>query len=160
MALCMPEEYEGALVDMLASEAVQGFREFGDELFGMDFAPVFDSLIDPVNESFGSNFDRRTGPDGTPWKEHAAYTIQRMGPHPLLMWTGAMIFSLESRSGANRIEQLTSSSLTIGTDLFYAPWQQYGTGRIPARPFVWMIGSDVEAITELFADGVLERLSG
>ena len=160
MALRMSEEHQGAVMDFLASDAVQGFREFGDELLGMDFGPVFGSLIDPVNESFGSNFDRKTGPDGTPWKEHAAYTIQKMGPHPLLMWTGAMIFSLESRSAANRIEQLTSSSLTIGTDLFYAPWQQYGTRRIPARPFVWMIGSDVEAITELFADGVLERLSG
>ena len=147
-------------MEFLASQAVEGLGQFADELLGMDFSPVFDRLVDPVNESFGTNFDRKSGPDGQPWAPHAAYTIKKMGVHPLLMWTGAMIFSLESRSGAGRIEQITQNSLTIGTDLFYAGWQQYGTARIPARPFVWMIGSDVDQITEQFADGVLERLNG
>lgn len=159
MALRMSKEHQGSLMEFLASEAVVGLGAFADQLLNMDFGPVFDGLVDPVNESFGSNFDRKTGPDGQPWKPHAAYTIKKMGVHPLLMWTGAMIFSLESRSGSGRIEEITSNSLTIGTDLFYAGWQQYGTAKIPARPFVWMLGSDIDQITQLFADRVLEQLS-
>lgn len=159
MALPMSKEYQGAVMDFLASDAVQGFREFGDELLGMDFGPVFDSLIDPVHAGFVDNFDRTQAPYGR-WPPHSPVTIMLHGPHPLLILSGTMKAAVSTRGSTGRIEELTPESLTIGTDLFYAPWQQYGTRKIPARPFLWLEGSHVDRITDLFADGVLERLSG
>lgn len=160
MALPMPKDDERSMIDYLASDASELIGAFANELFGGDYTQVFDTLVEPINEGLGSNFDRQTSASGEAWAPHSGYTVKKMGVHPLLMWTGAMIFSLESRSASNRIEEITQTSLTIGTDLFYAPWQQYGTARIPARPFVWLHGSYVDKVTEEFADGVHDRIKG
>lgn len=160
MALRLPKDDERPMIDFLASDASQLIGQFAEDLLGGDYTQVFDTLVEPINEGLGSNFDRQTSASGEAWEPHAGYTVWKMGPHPLLMWTGAMAFALQSRSAANRIEEITQTSLTIGTDLFYAPWQQYGTRRIPARPFVWLHGSYVDRVTEEFADGVMKKIRG
>jgi phage gpG-like protein len=143
--------------DMLASDASMGLRQFGDELFNMDFGPVFESLIDPVHEGVAENFDATRSPSGK-WPPHSPVTIMLHGPHPLLVLSGTMKAAVTSRGSSGRIEEFTRDSLTFGTDLFYAPYQQYGTRKIPARPFLWLEGSYVDRITDMFADGVLQRL--
>lgn len=58
-------------------------------------------------------------------------------PHQLLWDTGTLLRSL-TPGGANNVLDVSASSVTVGTNVLYAQYQQEGTRTIPARPYlVW-----------------------
>jgi phage gpG-like protein len=64
-----------------------------------------------------------------------------------------------TQSGSDgRIEEIMRTEAKIGTSLFYAPYQQFGTRKIPARPFLWLEGSYVERLTNQLADAMMARV--
>lgn len=148
----MPKEF-------LASDAAQVFSEFGASLESEDLRPVFESMVDTVNDGIGDNFANARGPLGS-WPPHAELTIKLYGPHPLLILTGAMLASLTKRNTESRIEIFGDRSLEIGTDLFYARVQQYGGGNIPARPYVWLAKPYIDELAEIFAKRIGEVFFG
>ena len=145
-------------IDLLVDEVEQTIGR----LQSFDFAPVFESVLDILHEGFASNFDQTRAPYGQ-WPPHSPLTIIKYGPHPLLILTGAMKAAVTQSGSSDRIEEITQSEAIIGTSLFYAPYQQYGTGGpnpIPARPFLWLEGDYVDQLHETFADEVASRLLG
>ena len=72
---------------------------------------------------------------GMAWAPHAPSTIARYGPHPLLILTGAMEAASTSSGVRGNYLEVNDRSVVIGVDLPYAAAQQYGTDKIPARPF-------------------------
>ena len=156
-----PKEYQGMKdisIDLLVDEVEQTIGR----LQSFDFAPVFTAVLDTLHEGFASNFDQTRAPYGQ-WPPHSPMTIAKYGVHPLLILTGAMKAAVTQSGSSDRIEEITQTEAIIGTSLFYAPYQQYGTDGprpIPARPFLWLEGDYVDQLHERFADEVATRLLG
>jgi len=144
------------MTDTLAVDFVDYMRDWASSLETMDHEPTFQSMLDPLHEGFTANFDNARAPYGQ-WPPHSPYTILLHGPHPLLILTGAMKRSVTQSGSDGRIEEFTRDQAIIGTSLFYAPYQQFGTAKIPARPFLWLEGSYVDRLHELFADATMAR---
>lgn len=145
--------------EFMAADAADIFKEFGASLESQDMRPVFESMVETVNEGIGMNFANASGPMGK-WPPHAELTIKLYGPHPLLILTGAMRNSLINRNTEGRVEIFGDRTLEIGTDLFYAKVQQYGGGNIPARPYVWLAKVYIDELQEIFAKNVAELFLG
>lgn len=141
---------------------INELRATAQQLQSFDFAPVFSEMLETFHRGIESNFDNTRGP-GYTWAPHSPVTIALHGPHPLLILTGAMKRSVTQTGAEGRIEDIMQNEMTIGTSLFYAPFQQFGTTgppRIPARRFLWLQGSYVDELAEIFADQVAQRLFG
>jgi phage gpG-like protein len=77
-----------------------------------------------------------------------------------LIDTGTLMRSVTARTPtAGSIRKLTKTELVIGTNVEYAPYHQYGTKYIPARPFLQILPEDKENITQIFKDW-LEKVAG
>jgi phage gpG-like protein len=155
------KEHEG-MKDISIELLVDDVQQTIGQLQSFDFKPVFQSVLDVLHSGFESNFDQTRAPYGT-WPPHSPKTIALYGPHPLLILTGAMKASVTQSGSSDRIEEITQTEAIIGTSLFYAPYQQYGTSGpnpIPARPFLWLEGDYVDQLHERFADEVATRLLG
>jgi phage gpG-like protein len=69
------------------------------------------------------------------WDELAESTLKRKGGKGnVLIDSGALWQSIVSDPGSSQVE--------IGTDRFYAPYLQFGTSRMPARPFIPVTDDD------------------
>lgn len=91
-------------------------------------------------EALRQRFVTASSGDGT-WEPLAPMTVaehRRIGdgppPHALHL-TGALEASL-ARGGDNHVLEVAQSGVTEGTQDPHAAFQNYGTPRIPARPFV------------------------
>jgi len=82
------------------------------------------------------------------------------GEHPpILRDTQTLMRSVTAREHPKGIRKLTKTELIIGTNVEYAPYHQYGTKHIPARPFLQILPEDKENITKIFKDW-LEKVAG
>lgn len=137
--------------EFFAHEADEVFSAFASSLESGDLTPAFRSCIEVASEGFSDNFGATKAPYGT-WPPHSPVTVAIHGPHPLLILTGDMYRAVTKEGSEGRIQDLEPRSLVLGTDLFYAAWQQYGTAKIPPRPFLWLDKPFVVQVTEVFAD--------
>lgn len=72
-----------------------------------------------------------------PWPELAPATVaakEAAGKTAMLFFEGHMKQSL-------RVGAPSGDTIEIGSDAFYAPFHQFGTARMPARPFIPMMGN-------------------
>lgn len=101
--------------------------------------PIGRDLEEPVKEiiyrGVAFNYDHTADADGNTWAPHAPATIAMHGPHPLLVVTGRMKASTTMSGQEGNFEEVTDNSIRVGTDIPYAAAQQFGTDKIPARPF-------------------------
>lgn len=93
--------------------------------------------------------DSKTGPDGKPWQPWSISTLrqrQRAGNAHLglLYRTGALLNSIKMK--------IENGALHIYTDKEYGKYLQFGTPKMPARPFIgWgdRINSIVKRLTDV-----------
>ena len=142
-----------------AEEAEYWMDELIQEMEGGSFAPAFSRIVPNLQYAFGDNFDRAEGPMGA-WAPHSPVTIAIHGPHPLLILTGDLLRSVTETGATGSVQQISDREMTLGTSLFYAGWQQRGTDKIPARPFLWVDYSWLGEIGDEFATGVSQILFG
>jgi hypothetical protein len=111
---------------------------------------------------------------GTPWAALAPSTVRscRSGS-TILNSTGALLVSLIDSGGAGHIEESDGQSLTLGSNLFYALFQQTGAGRgfgqtsiptsrgqgrgLPARPIITLSDERSAKWVELFGQSLDEK---
>jgi phage gpG-like protein len=136
--------------DFMASDAVNVLGAFAREFESKDLQPAFAGIIDDLHAGFRSNFTNTAAPYGT-WPPHSPYTVQKYGPHPLLILSGKMLASVTTSGSEGSIERFASRELTVGTSLFYAGFQQWGTQKIPARTFMWLDPNSYDAVAAKFA---------
>jgi hypothetical protein len=58
------------------------------------------------------------------------------GAHPIMWRTGLLLRSLSGKNQAGNVFIVTPRSLTLGSDVFYAGYQQFGTPHMVARPLI------------------------
>lgn len=80
--------------------------------------------------------------------------------YPILFRTGVLASSVLSPTAQGSIHIVRKKSLTIGTSVPYARFQQEGTNRIPARPFLYIDGGGQSFPGSPIKFGRIERWTG
>jgi hypothetical protein len=137
--------------EFMASDALDVMTSFADDFESVSVRDAFEAIKPDVREAFASNFANTRAPYGT-WPPHSPYTVARYGPHPLLILSGAMLASVTTSGASESIEETGDRYMVLGTGFFYAPYQQFGTRKIPPRPFLWLTGDAADQISEKFLD--------
>lgn len=129
---------------------------YQDALDSGEFVPALEECRQILTSNFYDIFySRQSSSGGSTWPPHAPSTIARYGPHPLLILSGKMLGSLVSTSEGH-YEMMTNDSLEWGTTIDYARYNNYGTGRIPPREFIYLTDGTIDACFNVIADHALE----
>lgn len=129
---------------------VAGLTKLADRLD--DMTPVMREVGDAIREASMEAFDREAAPDGGKWAPLSPATVRRRrgGPaHRILQDTGMLRQSVVKRLESDR-------TVIVGARAQYAPYHQFGTRRLPARPF---LGVSQEARQEIL-DAIHDWLGG
>lgn len=103
-------------------------RELWYRLAGGLNPDVIRPLTEQIQRDIESHFALSRGPDGTPWKP-----LKYRQGKPLIL-SGALRAAAVAAAGS---PQITEASLVVSlTEPPYAQYHQFGTRRIPARPFM------------------------
>lgn len=139
------------------------FRDIGAVLAAIDLLgehlddfdePLTAALELVIIPSIAKNFEVGGRPK---WAKLSTSWALRRIPGPILIQTGAMFQS--TQAVANWTVSDDSVQLD-GLNIKYAPFHQYGTRKMPARPFVMYQPEDVEEIVQIFeiwVDGLIDR---
>lgn len=107
-------------------------------------APAWEQIAADLRGDFDAQFTAQGGFYGkasrwAPLKPSTVKDRERkgfFGPAPILFRTGLLYDSLVDPAGPGHIEQVTATSLTIGTANPYAIFHQAGTSKMVARQIV------------------------
>ncbi|WP_417744841.1 hypothetical protein [Rosistilla oblonga] len=86
------------------------------------------------------NWTRQQNKDGSPWAPRAGNP-----PNPPLIKTGAMFGAATDDQADGNIREVSDRSAKTGINSAAVPWapmQQFGTSRIPARQYFFLYGPD------------------
>lgn len=90
--------------------------------------PVMDAIGTEIQARVTYGFEHEQSPDGINWAALSPSTLRKRGANAeKLRDKGSMFASLGHNATDNAVE------ITIGQD--YAPHHQFGTSKMPARPF-------------------------
>ena len=139
-----------------------------------DNAAALRLVADDFREMVAEQFASEGAAGGTPWAALAPSTLRRRraGSGPLNS-TGALLSSLFDVGSAGHVEEEDGRSLTLGTDLPYAMFQQTGTGRgfgqanissgkglgrgMPMRPLLILSDDRAGRWAEIVGQGLAEK---
>lgn len=126
-------------------------RERVAALASADLHDLLDAIGTELVDVTVERFTTKTAPNGAPWRPWSPrYARTRHAGHSLLVSDSHLIRS---------IQQLVSGgTVAVGSNLVYAAAHQFGTPRIPARPYLGLSEDDrqrIEDIAVQFLDDVL-----
>ncbi|WP_298079769.1 phage virion morphogenesis protein [uncultured Cardiobacterium sp.] len=102
---------------------------------GEDITPVLDELGEDEVTRVMLRFENSEAPDGSIWED-----LKVRAGKPL-MDTGRLYQSV--------VAHVANDSLQVGTNVSYAPYHQFGTERIPARPFLGVSDDLLASLQEI-----------
>lgn len=125
-------------------------------------APAWQQVAEDLRGDFASQFASQGGFYGksSKWAPLMPATVKDrerkgyLGTWPILIRTGALISSLINPDDSAHIEQITDTSLVIGTNYFTAPFHQLGTVKMVSRPVVGLSWKRKSAIVKRLNDFV------
>lgn len=135
-------------VTLDADGAIELMDEMGTR--SLDLSPVLAVIAQDLLTFADDAFADSRGPTGEAWQPLKAATIKRrrQGSSKPLIDTGTLRGSLTAVAGA--------SAILVGTNVPYAGFHQFGTVRVPARPYL-PFTADNEAVTEGLAEEEWQR---
>lgn len=117
-------QFEGSINSQSVLEALGNF-----EASLGDFSGAFGSISDDFGGMVREQFATQGEAGGTPWAGLAPATLRRKkGGGGILDGTGALLDSLADPQSPDHVASRDKLSLTLGTDLPYAMFQQTGAG--------------------------------
>jgi phage gpG-like protein len=129
-----------------------------DDLARLDFTPVLKACALLIKADVKENFQGSHDPAGLPWlplkRRRSGRRHKGSTPKPLLD-TGLLQASITAYAQGH-IEDVTRDSVTVGSALDYAGWQNDGTKTIPAREFAGFSDKGIGEIEEAIGE-YLER---
>lgn len=140
------------MIDLDFSELAAWADHVTDYLEHYDGHDVLESLRQPLAESVAANFQGAHDPSGLPWLP----VKRRVPPPPLIVTRNLMLSAIEAAWHSVTAD----NALSIDTTLlpFYWEYQQYGTGTIPARPFLGFSQEFYDLASDLMAQDVAEKM--
>jgi phage virion morphogenesis protein len=130
-----------------------------------DLKPIMESIGEYMLTRTREGFDDETAPNGQKWAPLAAATIRDKQRRQK---GGTTRGRSRSRTNARPSDilkdayllrdtiayQATTASVAVGTPQGYGVHHQYGTRRMPARPFLGVNGDDVREIEAIVVDAL------
>ena len=110
-----------------------GFQRWGTAI--EDARPAFEQMLTYLNQGEGQIFDSQGAAFGHRWPQAA--DPERKADPRMLVATGALRASLASQTGESE-RYISPTELRFGTRAPYGRFHEYGTSRMPARPFIGM----------------------
>lgn len=109
-----------------------------------DMSEAWQQVGQDLLDSFRDNFTSEGGGFGgwSSWAPLADSTVAERarlgygGEHPILQRTGQLMESLTTEGAPGNVFEVGPNSLTVGTEVYYAPFHQFGTRKMPSRPVV------------------------
>jgi len=122
------------------------------------FRPALEKVANQINEEEKNVFSAQGAFEGrAKWKplspRYARMKAQMYPGKPILKATEEMFTQVSGRSG---VYVLTDRSVELGTELIYAATQQYGRGKIPARPFLTATDKQIKKWGSIIDDYVFD----
>lgn len=136
------------------------FQELENAYRDADYTPGMDAIAADLATDHAGYFANRTGPNGEGWKPLSPVTVEKKGHDQPLVETNAMRTSLLQEGHPDHIGGTSHRGLVLGTSDEKASIHQHGTKRIPARPFVGLTETRVDAAVHRLADDLVEMLKG
>lgn len=125
------------------------------------FNRLLKQLLKDLEKDHRGYFDREADSDGRSWPPLSPFTIARKGHDTILVETGAMRASL-TRKTSDAIRDVFTDGpqpgLVFGTGDEKAPFHQYGTRKMPARPPVGMTDERLDDICDNIADAMVDQI--
>lgn len=148
----IPKQFDAEFAEYWLDELAQSMEN-------TSLVESFKEIVPILHEGFADNFSSTKSPSGT-WPPHSPYTIAKYGPHPLLILSGAMLASVTNSGSDGSIEEVGPREMALGTSIFYAGFQQFGTVRIPARRFLWLDSPFMDRLSDTFAASCFTIIMG
>lgn len=146
------------LPDVIAAEDIsEVLTAWADEIASESMEQPLRACLPLLTNDFESHFLESQGPAGA-WAPR-----KDSRPHPLLILTGKLIEAARDTGGAGNIHDVTGHELTAGVDasiVKYAGFHQYGTSKMPARPFIWASAEALDECEKVFLDAAFVILVG
>tara|TARA_R100001594_G_scaffold116052_1_gene150988 strand:+ start:10273 stop:10710 length:438 start_codon:yes stop_codon:yes gene_type:complete len=139
------------------AEAVDLIGEFLKDIAEGSYEAPLSECSAELRQGFVEIFANQQSSVGERWEDHSDVTIALHGAHPLLILSGTLYDQLTGDSSGGDVSQ---RSVSVGTDLEYAPWNNDGTENIPAREFMYIPESAQEACVEHVADHIFNLMPG
>lgn len=158
--------------DLNSEPADQALESFESSL--ADNSAALQLIADDFREMIAEQFASEGAAGGTPWAALAPSTLRRRraGSAPLNS-TGALLASLIDAGSGGHIEEADGQTLTIGSGLPYAGYQQTGTGRgfgqvdiasgrgqgrgLPMRPILMLADDRTQSWVNYFGQGLEQK---
>ena len=109
---------------------------------GKDLGPALAEIGEEEVTNILLRFEHEEDPQGNPWAAFAANSPRLLEDGKLLQDTGRLKGSIQS-------QVLGGSVLLVGSNVEYAPFHQFGTETIPARPFLGVSDDLKDAIADI-----------
>ena len=108
-----------------------------------------------AEEAMAVNFLEGQRATGTKWPPR-----KHQYPHPTLIKTGHLMHSVVSEGEPGHVENVGAREMYTGTNVFYAGFHQFGTKKLPARPFVEVPDHAVDAMEDVLANFIINTTFG
>lgn len=142
------EDFGKVLGDMVAR--IEGERR----------VDLYRDLLPTVYEELHESFQKPLGKGGGPAPPHAPSTVAKYGQHQLLVLSGALMRSATRSTGEGSDYSYSENGLSVGVDIPYAKYHQYGTKHIPQRKFFYLSDDGRGRIAEKVKELCFELLVG
>lgn len=134
-----------------ADEVEDVIRDWAHEIITETYERQLMALAPIAFRDFDSHFLNAQGPDGA-WAPRT-----RQYAWPILIKTGALQYAAGTEGGQGNISRWKSGWAEFGLDVNvvnYAAFHEYGTSRMPARPWCWLSSEAEDQAAKQFLDDV------
>lgn len=129
-----------------------------EDFVRLDCRPLLKELSLLIKADVKERFVKSNTPDGIPWLPLKNPSKRRGGINAKpLRDKGLLMASIVSYTQGS-VEEITADSVTVGTNLGYAGYQNDGTRNIPAREFMGLSAAGEQEIDEAIADYFADNL--
>lgn len=137
--------------DQFAAEC----RKWSAQLSSGSFQPALEECKRIAMADMNDNFLGSHDAAGTAWPERR-YEYD----WPILIKTGHLQRSVTSETEPGHVEQVGPRYMATGTNVFYGWFHQYGTAKLPPRPFVEVSDKGVDLMEAAIASFVIDTIFG
>lgn len=142
---------------IFADEIDSAMMAWHAEIVGASIEEQVMGLAPIVFKDFDDHFLRAQGPEGA-WAPRT-----RSYPWPILIKTGKLQYAAGTQHGAGNISRFVSGKAEFGLDVGvvnYAGFHEYGTSRMPARPWCWLSSDAEDEAAKRLLDALYELFIG
>lgn len=159
----MPREFAPGTVQVLVfgeTQVAMSLRR-GVSALG-DMSPALDVVADDMMYVIEKTFTGQGRRYGGSWAALSPETVKRKaakGQDPRInIATGRMMRAFSLRGGDHQLLHVGPHSIELGSDLDYPEHTQYGTSRMPARPFIDFYPQDRKLWAKICREYVVEAM--